>query len=292
MITPQTEAPGLAKELGIPKLYFKREDLHPYGSHKGRSIPLMIDLNVQSGAKGFAISSSGNAALAAVRHIQKRNTGENAANPLTLSVFVGGNIDATKKQILIDEIKDSHIAIEESQRPLQALFQKISGNAAVSLRQSTEPTALAGYKALAEEIVPTPDLSAVFIGTSSGTAAQALAEYFADHHVAVNVVQTTSVSPIAQALQAEKFEPAPSIADAIVDKVAHRKDAVVEAVLKTGGVGLIATNDEIREAQRLLKEKTGIDATPNGALGLAGLLHALKKGASFKGAVVCIITGR
>ena len=30
-------------------LYFKREDLHPYGSHKGRSITVMIDIYIKEG---------------------------------------------------------------------------------------------------------------------------------------------------------------------------------------------------------------------------------------------------
>ena len=46
--------------LGIPSLYLKREDLHPLGSHKGRSLPYMIDKGLEEGLYRFAISSSGN----------------------------------------------------------------------------------------------------------------------------------------------------------------------------------------------------------------------------------------
>jgi len=42
-ITPLEHYPTLAKAIGVSDLYFKREDLHPYGSHKGRSIPVMIN---------------------------------------------------------------------------------------------------------------------------------------------------------------------------------------------------------------------------------------------------------
>ena len=68
MTTPLEQQAQLAEAIGISSLYFKREDLHPYGSHKGRSIPVMIEHYLASGDTRFAISSSGNAALAAVMH--------------------------------------------------------------------------------------------------------------------------------------------------------------------------------------------------------------------------------
>ncbi len=166
MSTPQTESPEIAQELGVGKIWFKREDLHPLGSHKGRSIPVMIDMKHRKGADSFAISSSGNAALAAVREIQRLNK---EGQDLKLSVLVGENINEEKLKILRDEIKDPRITIETSARPLQTLFGLIKIGGKESLRQSTDDEALIGYRTLADEIAPTPDLSAVFIGSSSGT---------------------------------------------------------------------------------------------------------------------------
>lgn len=290
MVTPQTESPEIAKELGIPKLYFKREDLHPLGSHKGRSIPVMIDSKYKEGARSFAISSSGNAALAAIRHIQSRNrNGDN----LTLRVLVGHNINPKKKQMLLDEVKDSNITIEESQRPLQALFNLLKGESVVSLRQSNDPSALDGYTELARELAQTPDLDAVFVATSSGTAAQAIGEYFIkeNKHAEIHIVQTTSTAPFARTWNDEEENEEPSLADAIVDKIAHRKDPLLKAVSATGGKGWIASNKLIEQAMTLMS-KAGIETTPNGALGLAGLIKALSKGKVFRGAVVCIVTGK
>lgn len=303
MITPQAEVPEIARILGVPKLYIKREDLHPYGSHKGRSIPVMIDIKIAEGVTDFAISSSGNAALAALRHIQKNE------HKLSLTIFIGENINPEKQKALTSEINDPRITIKKTERPLQTLTNFIKGKKVASLRQSTDDSALIGYKTLAEEITEIPNLEAVFIATSSGTTAQALAQYFSKpanertRSVAVHVVQTTGVSPIAQTFahvgeitgtvaRTGGKDTEHSLADAIVDKVAHRREAVVATVTRTGGSGWIATNDDIATAQKLLKEKAGIDATPNGALGLAGLLEALKIRQKFTGAVVCIITGK
>ncbi|HEU0081153.1 MAG TPA: PLP-dependent lyase/thiolase [Candidatus Paceibacterota bacterium] len=297
MVTPQTESPEIARELGVGALYLKREDLHPLGSHKGRSIPVMIDLKVAKGATDFAISSSGNAALAAARHIKARNA---AGSKLSLLILVGRNIEAGKLKRLQEEaVGEPRIRIEAEARPLQALFNLIKNDGKTSLRQSNDPDALVGYRTLAAEIAATPNLEAVFIGTSSGTTAEALADYFVEHagrtgepFPQVHVVQTAGVSPIAKAFAQEESEPEASLADAIVDKVAHRALSVENAVRKTAGHGWIASNADIRRAIELLRDKAGIEATPNGALSLAGLIKARASGRRFAGSVVCVVTGK
>src|ERR1035437_8229763 len=108
MLTPQKNYPNLAKALGVSSLYLKREDLHPYGSHKGRSIPVMIDHYVKDGKRHFAISSSGNAALAAAMYLKELN-GKNKALAHNVSdkralVVVGGadqGLENLKLEILV-----------------------------------------------------------------------------------------------------------------------------------------------------------------------------------------------
>ena len=74
MITPQEKNDKIKKALKInADLYFKREDKHPFGSHKGRSLPIMIARHIKSGWRDFVISSSGNAAIAAAHAIKKYN---------------------------------------------------------------------------------------------------------------------------------------------------------------------------------------------------------------------------
>ena len=262
-LTPQTSEPRLAEALGVSRLFLKREDLHPYGSHKGRSIPVMIDAKSAKGARDFAVSSSGNAALAAIRHVQKKNK-EGAG--LTLSVLVGENINPEKKALLDAEITDGHVELISSKRPLQLLMEIIQGDKKTSLRQSTDAGALVGYRALADELALIPNLSAVFVGTSSGTCAQALADHFRFRKlpIAVHVVQTTSCFPIASAFYDKPEGAQSSIADAIVDKVAYRKDALVLAVRNSGGSGWIATNKEIQRAQELVQTHAGLHRAVQG----------------------------
>ncbi|MEK7083799.1 MAG: pyridoxal-phosphate dependent enzyme, partial [Patescibacteria group bacterium] len=83
-----------------------------------------------------------------------------------------------------------------------------------------------------------------------------------------------------------------SIASAIVDKVAHRKNAVVNMVQETGGSGWIVTDEEIQSAIKLMEETKHLLISPNSALSVAGLAKAIQNGWKWTGAVVCVITGK
>src|ERR1035437_5593645 len=175
MITPQKSYPDLTRAVGVSSLYLEREDLHPYGSHKGRSIPVMIDHYLKEGKQHFAISSSGNAALAAALYIKKIN--EDATERTILEILVGNKIPERKLNKLTD-LADYNVSVIGFERPLQYLTQKTADGSIQSLRQSTDNIALVGYESLAEELEQIKNLQAVFVATSSGTTAQALAEYF------------------------------------------------------------------------------------------------------------------
>ncbi len=325
MVTPHESYSELARALGLQiglqegsrkatefsSLFFKREDLHPYGSHKGRSIPIMIDEKVREGCRHFAISSSGNAALAAGLHVKKLNeklkkresekkySKEN--DKITLEILAGKNINSGKLQKL-EKLKDEHILLSLEDRPLQALFIKTADPSIQSLRQSDSDTALTGYRALAEELSEIPNLKAVFMGTSSGTTAQALADYFIKNNsgVEIHIVQTSSCHPIADdfvenSVSKESLVNEKSVADAIVDQSALRKVTLVSLIRKTGGSGWIISNEEIRAAQDITKKNVaknvGLAISPNSALSVAGLMQAIYTGRNWDGAVVCMICG-
>src|SRR3989344_4757642 len=141
MITPQQEVPQLAKALGLSvPLYLKREDLHQYGSHKGRSIPIMIEQYAKGGATRFAISSSGNAALAALMYINEYNQ-KFTEGPLNLQIYVGENISDEKYQTLShfaqknDLASRDVISITKTDRPKQTVHMLDKRGEAISLRK-------------------------------------------------------------------------------------------------------------------------------------------------------------
>jgi len=296
MQTPQKLQKKLAHAIGLTMpLYFKREDLHPLGSHKGRSIPVMINEYRRDGWKNFCISSSGNAALAAAQYI--KNINSELKQKIRLQIFVGKNIDEKKLKILRRFAADKNINLTQTDNPKQLAFQMDMRNEAKNLRQSTDDIALKGYESLANELAKIKNLSAVFIPTSSGTAAQGLYEGFKKNNInpEIHIVQTVACHPIAGSVMIEAVTSplsAPkSVASAIVDKIAHRKSEVAEAVKKSQGAGWVPAEEEIKSAINLVKKNTGISVSSNSALSVAGLMLAIKHNWQFNGPVVCLITG-
>ncbi len=312
-ITPNEYYPTLAKEIGVQSLYFKREDLHPLGSHKGRSIPHMIDIHLANNINHFVISSSGNAALAAALYITELNKSR-ADNPIMLEIFAGKHINPHKLTRLQDLRSDS-ILVSIHERPRQMLFIKTKDPSIRSLRQSTDDTALVGYGTLAQELAMIPDLEAVFIGTSSGTTAEALASYFIQHakegatkdtkdstknsqQIEVHIVQTPSCHPLADAVT-EALGDIPeeidtvevSLADAIVDNTAERRTSLTPLIEASGGNSWIVNNESIRIAKELTLKYANLPISNNSALSVAGVMSAVYTGKTWKGSVVCIICG-
>lgn len=292
MITPQQKAPNLANNLGLGvELYLKREDQHPYGSHKGRSIPRMIYNYAAQGEKNFVISSSGNAAIAAVRSVKEYNL-EHKSDNIRLNIFVGHNIASNKLESLKKEaVEDASIIIKQVINPKQQAFLAEKSKAAKNLRQSTDDFALRGYEELADELAQIIDLSAIFIPTSSGTTAEGLSRGFKSHgrNPQIHIVQTDTCHPFITGTEAKTDEA--SLASAIVDKIGHRKRAVLESINNSGGHGWIANNREIIQAARLVKQTENIEISPNSALSIVGIKKAIENGFIFNGPVVCLITG-
>lgn len=289
MITSTEHYPELAKAIGFTDLYFKREDLHPYGSHKGRSIPLMIDYYYKQGDRSFAISSSGNAALAAALYAKELN--KNNKEPIDLDVLIGNNVASHKLEKLKDLV-DKHIGILIKERPLQALTQAVQEGKR-SLRQSTDDIALIGYESLAKELAEIKNAGTIFIGTSSGTTAQALVEYFLENKlpIQVHIVQTSSCHPMIDAFETFDIPDEKSIADAIVDQGAYRKNNLIPLIKKSGGRGWLATNENILAAQELVTKHTGFKISTNSALSVVGATQAAYMGYEIKDAAVCLICG-
>jgi threonine synthase len=300
MKSPQLPAPELATALSLTNMvWLKREDKHHYGSHKGHSIPFMIQEYVKLGKNNFVISSSGNAALASILTIISLNKNK-PQTPITLQVFIGQEISKIKQsKLTIAAALDSKIAITQEKNPKQSALQFEKEHHAQLLRQSTDALALIGYAELANELSRIPDLSAIFIPTSSGTTAEGLHLGFKalGLNPEIHVVQTSSCHPIVEEFYTATKRPLPafvkekSTADAIVDLIGYRKQAVAKAITESHGDAWIASNTAIAEAVELVKEKTKTDISSTSALAIAGLKQAVATGRTWTGAVVCLITG-
>jgi threonine synthase len=184
------------------------------------------------------------------------------------------------------------------EKPKQEAIRLENENGCKYLRASTDPLALIGYQTLAAELSKIECLEAIFIPTSSGTTAEGLYQGFKSLNLnpQIHIVQTDNCCPIVSRLYEKENKTAPktcetpSIAGAIVDIVGHRKESVSEAVIKSGGNGWVVCNEEIKKAIDLAK-LAGADISANSALSIAGLKQAIAAGYSWKGPVVCLITG-
>lgn len=291
-MTPLEQYPKLAEKIGTSNLYFKREDLHKYGSHKGRSIPFMIDFYYKKGDRKFAISSSGNAALAGAKYVAEFNATNN--DKIYLDIFVGHNVNESKLKKLktLEQENSSNLRVLIKERPLQALNQAIEEGYR-SLRQSTDDVALSGYVSLANELTEDPGLGAVFIGTSSGTTAQALAQYFIDNKIntQVHIVQTSSCHPIVDQFENYDGPQEKSLADAIVAQTTERMPKLVDLINKTSGYAWTATNDKIEMARELVLTNTNVTISNNSALSIVGVMQAVYRDWKIDGEIVCLICG-
>jgi len=297
MKTTQIPYPELAKIFNFKnEIFLKREDQHKYGSHKGRSIPVMIKKYFKENhINDFVISSSGNAGLAAINSVQSHNI--NNPTKLKLKVFIGQNIDAEKLKTILATINDPRVTLEQVANPKQSAFLIDKSGEAKLLRQSTDDLALEGYFELAEELSKIPKLSAVFIPTSSGTTAQGLGVAFLKLKLnpQIHIIQTPVCHPIVDLFSQHITQnPKPitqSLANAIVDKVGFRKEKVAEIVKKSNGMGWIGNDEEIKEVINLLEDEIHVKISSNSALSIVGLKKALDAGWKIDGNVVCLITG-
>lgn len=291
MITPQQQLLDTADYFGtLANVYLKREDLHPHGSHKGRSIPIMIAKYADEGHENFVVSSSGNAAISAAKTINGFNANFKNRHPLGLVIYIGQNINPAKLSE-IQTLTNEHVILKNVINPKREAFLADKNGEAKNLRQSTDDTALVGYTDLAVELSRVPNLSAVFVPTSSGATAQGLHEGFKKIKidVEIHIVQTASVHPFVEATLAEPATV--SLATAIVDKIGHRKNDIARALSESHGAGWIVTDAEIIDAINYMKTKHNVSISPNSALSIAGLKKAAYNGREFSGSVVCLITG-
>ncbi len=254
------------------KVILKNEMGNPNGSFKDRSLAYQVSYYLSKGFRKFAISSSGNAAISAAAYVTLFKEAE-------IDLFVGFKTLPLKMAKILD-LESDRVRIHQTNRPKSDCFKFCIENKVLNLRGSSDDLALTGFKTIAYEIIQKhPDVDCVFLPTSSGTSALALHYGFEEmgKMVAIFVCQTQSVHPIAKEFDKDYKEFPESLADAIVDRVALRKNRIVEALKVNGGGGFVISNDEIAIAQK----ETGLHGywieSPNSALAFAGFSKALKK---------------
>ncbi|MCA9383241.1 pyridoxal-phosphate dependent enzyme, partial [Candidatus Dojkabacteria bacterium] len=237
-----------------------------------------------NGVKSFVISSSGNAAVSAAAYA--------ALVDIELDIFVAEKVNPVKLQ-LIEKHTNNNIRVRQSKKPKSDAIKFASENNAFNLRGSLDHNAVIGFKTIAYELAEqAPDTDAIFIPCSSGTSSVGIAEGFheSDMNVRINVCQTTKIHPIAKEYDSDYQMSVSSMADAISDRVAHRKQQVTELIESTGGFGWVISDDELLKARKLLP-LVDFEISNNSLLSLAGLIKSLEAGNSYN-APTLLISGK
>lgn len=284
-------------ELETNHIFIKREDLNPTKSFKDRSLSYQLSRYYQLGKRDFAISSSGNAAVSAITYCKKF--------PANLHVFVSNKLETRKLKRLLQvcEIKTNksaqispdreavlsknNIVLHFSKRAKSNAFKFSSTDRIVLLNASKDDLAIEGYKTISYEIQNKhPEIDAIFIPCSSGTSTVGIFRGFKNEKSKLpqfHIAQTEKTHPIAKEFDNNFSKKNSSLATAITDRVAHRKEKVISILKQSKGSGWVISDDDLLYARKLFSfVASDISPTYDSLLSFAALIKAKSNGYEFK----------
>jgi threonine synthase len=298
--TPLLHAKSLGEQIGLPGLALKL-DLHlPSASLKDRPQSAVVAGAVERNAKVVAISSSGNAGAALAAHAAK------AGLKAVIGVFAGvpeaklAKIRAYAPSLLL--VEGGMDTAEQAIRSLCARSGWFNAESFVN------PFANEGEKTIAYEIAiasdwNVPDKIFLPLGQAGCVIApwkgfRELLELGLIERVPQLIgVQFAACSPIAEAFaRGEKdirpFQRQPTFSTTLMHEHPISGALALRAIRDSGGAAIAASDDEVREAMRLLGRSAGILAEPAGAIALAGAIKQQRAGQiSADDNVVCLVSG-
>lgn len=285
--TPLVAAPGVAEILGLKRLWLKREDLNPTGSHKARGAAFQVAAVRSEGARVLLISSSGNAAVAAAAYA--------AAAGLHVVAFVAPGTPRSK----LGPLSRHGARIVVSPRALGLAAEVAKATGFPNLRPSTHPWAVPGYMTLGWELAAeAPEAQAVFLFVGSGATLVGLHRSrdsipgpgVARWGAALHAVQGTGASPVV-----DELVPAPAHIDragatlgALGARKTRRLGEAVRAVRSSGGTGWRVSDDDAEAAAALLAQH-GLETSLEGGASVAAAAQAARDGGPSR--VVAVLTG-
>ena len=295
--TPCVKSRSFGPKYNI-ELYIKDEGRNPTGSFKDRASTVLVSTEKELGHSSSTTASSGNASgsLSLYSTISGMNLHTFMYHP-TEGKFLH-TLSFGHKIFLIDSPigSDVHRMAEEA--------SKKYGWAWLTTMSSANPFNIEGYKTISYEIVRDiglPDVVVTPIG--SGTLALGIWKGFKELYKMGIIsklpcligVQSKKINPIERAYQRGDTEvkavaPGKTIATGVVvDNPGSAGAAALKAIRETKGFITSVSEENILSTFKLLPSEEGIFAEPTGALSVAGLKTALKKGFISEGQkVVCV----
>jgi threonine synthase len=299
--TPLLDMPAAGHATGLSRLLAKDESRNPTGTFKDRAMALAATVARAEGAAGIVCASTGNAGASAAAY------GARAGLPVVILVPVG---TPAAKMAQAAVCGARVIAVQGTYSDAWAMAAAVSAslgwlNATTTF---TCPYVVEATRTVAYEIAEqlgSPDWVAVPIG--AGPLLVGIREGFEDLR-ALGVVdrvprllalQPSGCAPIVRAFE----EGAPTrswgrpetVAGGLADPLAgypEEGDVTVRAVVASGGAAIAVDDDATLAAISLLAGREGLFQEPAGAIAIAGVAEARRRGLLAEGdAVVACLTG-
>jgi threonine synthase len=298
--TPLVHSRNIGRALGLKDLWFKLEGCNPTGSYKDRFAATAVSFLKREGRTACLSTSSGNtgAALAAYcAHVGIR----------CVLAIVEGAPEGKLRQMRaygahLIRVKDfgmSPAVTVEVMSGLRGLASEVGAGFEISAF-CFSPRAMSGVQTIGLEIAEalSSDRFDIFSPAGGGglTLAAARGVNSWGKSGRVHCVQPEGNDTIASALRAGRPNAAPiesttAISGLQVGSVLDG-DQVIAVCREQGGLGYVVTDKSVWDWQARLAREEGIFSEPAGAVAVAGVEQAVKRGEIDAGRhVVCLVTG-
>ncbi|MDB6092755.1 MAG: thrC 1 [Verrucomicrobia bacterium] len=304
--TPLIRSTKLAAELGLRELWFKYEGANPTGSYKDRFASSAISHLQQDGKKICLGTSSGNTGAAVAAYCARAGMSCHLA-------IVEGAPEGKLRQMLaygarlvrIRNFGTSPAISAQVMNGLRGLAAELDAGLEISAF-AFSPRGMAGVMTISFELAEIlgPKEMHVFTPAGAGGLTLAVARGFETlatrqgwaGRAHVHCVQPAGNDTIAAPLregknEARAVESKTAISGLQVGGIIDAHDTVA-ACRRSGGQGHVVTDDEAWSWQARLAKEEGVFCEPAGAVALAGVAGAVRRGELDKNVpVVCLVTG-
>jgi threonine synthase len=287
-MTPLLEAPELARDAGVSRLWIKDEGQNPTASFKARGLAMAVTRAKALGLPGLCVPTAGNAGIALSAYAAAARMPARIYAPRTTPPPILGSIRAYGAEL---ELVDGHIG-DAGKATMQ--FAKESGFFNVATVR--EPYRVEGMKTMGYEIAEQfgwtslPDVIVYPTGGGEGTIGiwKALNEMIAwgwlppeTRLPRMVVAQAAGCQPLVRAFKegadrATPWENPATHASGLRVPGPFGDRWTLKTMKASNGAAFAVEEDEIRAKTFRLSSVTGIDAAPEGGCGLAvaGMLVA------------------
>lgn len=297
--TPLVKSRHIGKQLGLPNLYFKMENLNPTGSYKDRFAAALVNEMIRKGQKQCIATSSGNTGAALAAYCA-------AAQIKCLVVVVDGAPLGKLKQM---QLYGTELLMIKGFGISAAITSRVMDTLATLTFASQLPLPISAYRFCPEGMVGVETIAheildelegetELFVPAGGGGLTLAVAKGVQAHaqNAKVHCIQPKGNDTIATSLRKGIAAQAIGISTTKISglQVANVLDGdqTIAACQATGGTGQTITDERILHWHKQLAFSEGIFCEPAGAVALAGVEKALKnREINPKANIVCLVTG-